>query len=117
MDATHQVQEVVSETTKTVETVEGTMKTAKKLNDDVVLIQSKFNQMSDSISQIAASIEVVNKEMDAMTTYNKLMSEGIESASEQTAASVQEIADVANAAEKLTDLNRELNSLMERYTL
>ncbi|WP_235616077.1 hypothetical protein MHH70_12895 [Metasolibacillus sp. FSL H7-0170] len=96
MDATHQVQEVissiVSETTKTVETVEGTMKTARKLNDDVVLTQSKFNEMSDSVNQIAASIEVVNKEMDAMTSYNKLMSEGIESASEQTAASVQEIA-------------------------
>ncbi|MGN7479487.1 methyl-accepting chemotaxis protein [Solibacillus silvestris] len=134
-NATHQVQEVVSsivsETTKTVETVEGTMKTAKKLNDDVVLTQSKFNQMSDSVSQIAESIVVVNKEMDVMTSYNKLMNEGIESASsvsEQTAASVQEIAasmdeqikaiaDVANAAEKLTELNRELNSLMERYTL
>ncbi|MBD8032832.1 methyl-accepting chemotaxis protein [Solibacillus merdavium] len=134
-NATHQVQEVVtsivSETTKTVKTVEGTMKTSKKLNEDVVLTQSKFNQMSDSISQIAESIIVVNKEMDVMTSHNKLMIEGIESASsvsEQTAASVQEIAasideqikaiaDVANASEILTELNRELNSLMERYTL
>jgi len=134
-NATHQVQgvvsSIVSETTKTVETVEGTMETAKKLNDDVVLTQSKFNQMSDSVKQIVESILAVNKEMDVMTSYNKLMSEGIESASsvsEQTAASVQEIAasidehikaiaDVANAAEKLTELNRELNSLMERYTL
>lgn len=134
-NATHQVHEVVtsivSETTKTVKTVEGTMKTSKKLNEDVVLTQSKFNQMSDSISQIAESIIVVNKEMDVMTSHNKLMIEGIESASsvsEQTAASVQEIAasideqikaiaDVANASETLTELNRELNSLMERYTL
>lgn len=133
--ATHQVQgvvsSIVSETTKTVETVEGTMETAKKLNDDVVLTQSKFNQMSDSVKQIVESILAVNKEMDVMTSYNKLMSEGIESASsvsEQTAASVQEIAssidehikaitDVAHAAEKLTELNRELNSLMERYTI
>ncbi|QCR33435.1 methyl-accepting chemotaxis protein [Lysinibacillus sp. SGAir0095] len=134
-NATHQVQgvvsSIVSETTKTVETVEGTMKTAKKLNDDVVLTQTKFNQMSDSVKQIAESILAVNKEMDAMSSYNKLMGEGINSASsvsEQTAASVQEIAssideqikaitDVANAAEKLTELNRELNSLMEQYTL
>ncbi len=133
--ATHQVQgvvsSIVSETTKTVETVEGTMETAKKLNDDVVLTQSKFNQMSDSVKQIVESILAVNKEMDVMTSYNKLMSEGIESASsvsEQTAASVQEIAssidehikaitDVAHAAEKLTELNRELNSLLERYTI
>ncbi|XRD24509.1 hypothetical protein AABM34_20225 [Lysinibacillus fusiformis] len=107
------------------------METAKKLNDDVVLTQSKFNQMSASVKQIVESILAVNKEMDVMTSYNKLMSEGIESASsvsEQTAASVQEIAssidehikaitDVANAAEKLTELNRELNSLMERYTI
>lgn len=134
-NATHQVQEVVStivsETTKTVETVEGTMKTAKKLNDDVALTQSKFNQMSESITKISESLLAVNREMDVMSTYNKLMSEGIVSASsvsEQTAASVQEIAssideqinaiaDVANAAEKLTDLNRELNSLMKNYTL
>ncbi|WP_339258097.1 methyl-accepting chemotaxis protein [Lysinibacillus sp. FSL K6-3209] len=134
-NATHQVQgvvlSIVSETTKTVETVEVTMDTAKKLNDDVVLTQSKFNQMSDSVKQIVESILAVNKEMDVMTSYNKLMSEGIESASsvsEQTAASVQEIAssidehikaitDVANAAEKLTELNRELNAVMEGYTL
>lgn len=134
-NATHQVQEVVtsivSETTKTVKTVEGTMITSKKLNEDVVLTQSKFNQMSDSISKIAESIIVVNKEMDVMTSHNKLMIEGIESASsvsEQTAASVQEIAasideqikaiaDVANASEILTELNRELNTLMERYIL
>ncbi|KGR75106.1 methyl-accepting chemotaxis protein [Ureibacillus sinduriensis] len=134
-NATHQVQEVVSsivsETTKTVESVEGTMRTAKKLNDDVVLTQSKFNQMSDSIKQIAQSLLAVNKEMDIITSYNHVMSEGIASASsvsEQTAASVQEIAssideqitaitDVANAAEKLTELNRELTSLMERYTI
>ncbi|OEC01309.1 chemotaxis protein [Lysinibacillus sphaericus] len=134
-NATHQVQgvvlSIVSETTKTVETVEVTMDTAKKLNDDVVLTQSKFNQMSDSVKQIVESILAVNKEMDMMTSYNKLMSEGIESASsvsEQTAASVQEIAssidehikaiaDVANAAEKLTELNRELNAVMEGYTL
>ncbi|MER2079785.1 methyl-accepting chemotaxis protein [Psychrobacillus psychrotolerans] len=133
-NATHQVQGVVSaivtETTKTVETVEGTMKTANKLNDDVVLTQSKFVQMSDSVKQITKSIMAVEKEMDAMTSYKRLMSEGIESASsvsEQTAASVQEIAssideqikaiaDVAIASEKLTELNRELNSLMERYT-
>ena len=133
-NATHQVQGVVSaivsETNKTVETVEGTMKTAEKLNDDVVLTQSKFDQMSESVKQIAKSILAVNKEMDVMTSYNKLMGEGIEGASsvsEQTAASVQEIAasiveqinaiaDVANAAEKLTELNRELNSIMERYT-
>ncbi|POZ56334.1 Methyl-accepting chemotaxis protein 4 [Lysinibacillus sphaericus] len=134
-NATHQVQgvvlSIVSETTKTVETVEVTMETAKKLNDDVVLTQSKFNQMSDSVKQIVESILAVNKEMDVMTSYNKLMSEGIESASsvsEQTAASVQEIAssidehikaitDVANAAEKLTELNCELNAVMEGYTL
>ncbi len=134
-NATHQVQgvvlSIVSETTKTVETVEVTMETAKKLNDDVVLTQSKFNQMSDSVKQIVESILTVNKEMDVMTSYNTLMSEGIESASsvsEQTAASVQEIAssidehikaitDVANAAEKLTELNRELNAVMEGYTL
>lgn len=134
-NATHQVQgfvsSIVSETTKTVESVEGTMKTAKKLNDDVVLTQSKFNQMSDSVKQIAESLSAVNKEMDVMTSYNKLMGEGVDSASsvsEQTAASVQEIAssideqikaiaDVANASENLTELNRELNSLMERYTL
>ncbi|UZM98877.1 hypothetical protein OL548_32260 [Lysinibacillus sp. MHQ-1] len=87
--------------------------------------------MSDSVKQIVESILAVNKEMDVMTSYNKLMSEGIESASsvsEQTAASVQEIAssidehikaitDVAHAAEKLTELNRELNTLMERYTI
>lgn len=133
-NATHEVQGVVSaivtETTKTVETVEGTMKTANKLNDDVVLTQSKFVQMSDSVKQITKSIMAVEKEMDVMTSYKKLMSEGIESASsvsEQTAASVQEIAssideqikaiaDVAIASEKLTELNRELNSLMERYT-
>lgn len=134
-NATHQVQgvvlSIVSETTKTVETVEVTMETAKKLNDDVVLTQSKFNQMSDSVKQIVESILAVNKEMDVMTSYNKLMSEGIESASsvsEQTAASVQEIAssidehikaiaDVANAAETLTELNRDLNALMDKYTL
>jgi len=133
-NATHQVQGVVSaivtETTKTVETVEGTMKTANKLNDDVVLTQSKFVQMSDSVKQITKSIMAVDKEMDVMTSYKRLMSEGIESASsvsEQTAASVQEIAssideqikaiaDVAIASEKLTELNRELNTLMERYT-
>ncbi|WP_228409451.1 methyl-accepting chemotaxis protein [Radiobacillus deserti] len=97
-DATHQVQEVVStivsETTKTVETVEGTMKTAERLNDDVILTQSKFNQMSSSIKQIADALLAVNNEMDAMTTYNKQMSEGVENASsvsEETAASVQEI--------------------------
>lgn len=134
-NATHQVQEVVStivsETTKTVESVEGTMRTAKKLNDDVVLTQSKFNQMSDSIKQIAQSLLAVNKEMEIMTSYNHVMSEGIASASsvsEQTAASVQQIAssideqitaitDVASAAEKLTELNRELTSLMEQYTI
>lgn len=134
-NATQQVQgvviSIVSETNKTVKTVEGTMKTSEKLNADVVLTQKKFNQMSDSISQIAESILVVNKEMDVMTTHNKLMVESIESASsvsEQTAASVQEIAasideqikaiaDVANASERLTELNRELNSLMERYIL
>lgn len=134
-NAAHQVQGVVSaivtETTKTVETVEGTMKTANKLNDDVVLTQSKFVQMSDSVKQITKSIMAVNKEMDVMTSYKNLMIEGIESASsvsEQTAASVQEIAssideqikaiaDVAIASEKLTELNFELNSLLERYTI
>lgn len=134
-NATHQVQEVVStivsETTKTVETVEGTMKTAKKLNDDVTLTRSKFNQMSESIKKIAQSLQSVNQEMDVMKSYNKLMSEGVENASsvsEQTAASVQEIsssideqinaiANVTIAAEKLTEMNKELNTLMRYYTL
>ncbi|WP_202342850.1 hypothetical protein [Lysinibacillus sp. HST-98] len=87
--------------------------------------------MSDSVKQIVESILAINKEMDVMTSYNKLISEGIESASsvsEQTAASVQEIAssidehikaiaDVANPAETLTELNRDLISLMHKYTL
>nr|WP_106779393.1 methyl-accepting chemotaxis protein [Lysinibacillus timonensis] len=134
-NATHQVQEVVSsiisETTKTVETVEGTVKTAKRLNDDVILTQNKFNEMSDSVKKISESLLAANKEMEAITSYNKLMSEGVENASrvtEQTAAAAQEIAssideqisaiaNVASAAEQLTELNRELNSLMKQYTL
>ncbi|MFC4323608.1 methyl-accepting chemotaxis protein [Litchfieldia salsa] len=133
--ATHQVHGVVSaivsETSKTVETVQGTLKTAEELNNDVLRTESKFNEMSSSFNQIAEALVAVNKEMDAITEYNKQMSIGIESASsvsEETAASVQEIsssideqvnaiANVANSAEKLTELNRDLNDLLKRYTL
>ncbi|MDL4840249.1 methyl-accepting chemotaxis protein [Aquibacillus rhizosphaerae] len=133
--ATHQVQGVVSaivsETTKTVGTVEGTVKTAEGLNDDVLRTQSKFNQMSASVKQIAEALLAVNSEMGAITSYNKQMSEGIENASsvsEQTAASVEEItssideqinaiANVANSAEKLTELNRDLSDLLNRYNI
>ncbi|WP_186578262.1 methyl-accepting chemotaxis protein [Aquibacillus kalidii] len=134
-EATHQVQGVVSaivtETTKTVETVEGTMKTAEGLNDDVRKTENKFTEMSASVKQIAEALQTVNKEMGIITSYNRQMSEGIESASsvsEQTAASVQEItssideqisaiANVATSAEQLTELNQELSNLLRRYTL
>lgn len=134
-EATHQIQgvvsNIVSETEKTVETVEGTVKTAEGLNTDVLNTQSKFNQLSVSIKDIVGALHAVNQEIDSITTHNQEISSGVENASsvsEQTAASVQEItssideqinaiANVANAAEQLTDLNRDLNELLVRYSI
>ncbi|WP_079709189.1 methyl-accepting chemotaxis protein [Paraliobacillus ryukyuensis] len=134
-DATHQVQQVVSdivnETDKTVETVEQTVKTAEGLNTDVLNTQSKFNQLSQSIKDIVTSLNAVNNEIDSITSHNQHITEGVENASsvsQQTAASVEEITssideqisaitNVANAAEQLTDLNRELNDLLVKYSI
>ncbi|WEG16704.1 methyl-accepting chemotaxis protein [Alkalihalophilus pseudofirmus] len=133
--AAHEVQGVVlaivSESTKTVKTVEGTVKTAEGLNEDVLQTESKFNQMTRSVQQIAESLHAVNTEMLAITSFNQQMSAGIENASsvsEQTAATVEEItssideqinaiANVAKSAEQLTELNQELSELVKRYTL
>lgn len=134
-DATHQVREVVttitSETEKTVETAEGITKTSLNLNEDVLQTQSKFNQLSVSIKEITAALQVLDGEIDKTTSSNQKISEGIENASsvsEETAASVEEITssideqinaitNVANAAEQLTDLNRDLSDLLKRYTV
>lgn len=134
-DATHQVREVVtaitSETEKTVETVGSISQTSQNLNKDVLQTQSKFNQLSISIKEIGSALLVLDGEIDKTTSTSQKISEGIESASsvsEETAASVEEITssvdeqinaitNVANSAEKLTDLNRELSELLKRYTI
>ncbi len=134
-DATYQVREVVtaitSETEKTVETVGSITQTSQKLNEDVLQTQSKFNQLSMSIKEIGSALLVLDGEIDKTTSTSQKISEGIENASsvsEETAASVEEItssvdeqinaiANVANSAEKLTDLNQELSDLLKRYTI
>ncbi|MBM7540189.1 methyl-accepting chemotaxis protein [Amphibacillus cookii] len=131
--ATHQVQSVVSaivnETASTVKTVEGTMKTAEELSTDVISTQSKFGQLSLSVKDIVASLDLVKQEIDTINNHNKEMSAAIESASsvsEETAASVEEITssideqvrvigNVAQSAEQLTHLNQGLSSLIEKY--
>ncbi|WP_017470536.1 methyl-accepting chemotaxis protein [Amphibacillus jilinensis] len=131
--ATHQVQSVVSaivnETASTVKTVEGTMKTAEELSTDVISTQSKFGQLSLSVKDIVASLDLVKQEINTINNHNKEMSAAIESASsvsEETAASVEEITssideqvrvigNVAQSAEQLTHLNQELSSLIEKY--
>ncbi len=125
------VETIADETRNTVEIVEQTMMTSTKLNDDVLETQDKFEQLSKSIIETVSALGILNDEIVNITNQTSLIGEGIQSSSgvsEQTAASVEEISSsideqnhaigqVANSAEQLNVMNKELDDMLRKYRI
>ncbi|WP_058308049.1 methyl-accepting chemotaxis protein [Gracilibacillus massiliensis] len=133
--ATHEVQGVistiVSETEKTVKTVEDNRISSESLNVDVKETEAKFKGMEHSVQEIVSAMNKVRTDIDQITSEAEKMNENVESVSsvsQQTAASVEEITssldeqinaigNVAESAETLTKLNQDLSELLKKYKL
>lgn len=133
--ATHQIQEMITgieeETEKTVMTMSETVQHSEQLNQAVMETEKEFNYIASSIFQTIKAVETLNEELKQITEENQKITLAIQMASmvsQQTAASVEEISssmdeqvkailNVASSAEHLTELNQQLNTMLNKYSI
>lgn len=132
--ATKQIQDMIAgiekETVKTVETMESTTVHSQQLNQAVKETEMEFNHINTAISQTINEIEALNEELLQITNENQNITIAVQNASsvsQQTAASIEEItasveeqvgaiSNVAKSAEHLTELNKQLDELIKKYS-
>ncbi|OXS74714.1 methyl-accepting chemotaxis protein [Domibacillus enclensis] len=133
--STKQIQGMITgieaETEKTVLAVSETIDRSQQLNGAVNETEEQFILISRAIGDTVDGILMLTNELEQITEQSGGISTAIRNASsvsEQTAASVEEmtasideqaqaIAQLANSAELLTDLSRELNGMIDQYSL
>ncbi|UFU00596.1 methyl-accepting chemotaxis protein [Radiobacillus kanasensis] len=133
--ATHQVQEVINsiseETEKTVMVMAESMNYSVELNTNVQQTEKQFSSISKSIAATTNALVVLTEEIAEVVRQNTKITAGIQNTSavsEETAASVEQItssveeqiraiANVAESAEQLSELNQELNEILKTYRL
>ncbi|WP_050184223.1 methyl-accepting chemotaxis protein [Domibacillus robiginosus] len=133
--STKQIQSMISgieaETEKTVLAVSETIDRSQKLDGAVKGTEEGFSHISEMISQTARGVQLLSSELQKVVIQSGDISTAVQKASdvsEQTAASVEEITasideqvqaivQLADSAEAMTELSRELNELIEQYVV
>lgn len=105
------IAEISNETAQTMSAMNESVTASENLNENVIQVETSFNQIDEAVHATASSIEYLTKEVEQVSTESESILAAVQNVSaiaEETMASISEIASSIEQQLAATDQSREL---------